>query len=307
MAFTGRTLIGDNVVVPVLVDAVSAAFPNNPSVFVRSGAMIQDLSFPPQYKGVKQVEVPTFARMPEAVEVEDGTPVEPNKLTSSGEYADVREFAIAFSLTDRSRSSQLGTYEEGGRQCMISIAEKVDSRALTQVRAASWLSDYTVDVFSASTPVNFTSDTYIAARQKLGDVGWNEAPVMVAIHSDVMATMTRVRNASGTYDLVEEGPPGPDGMPMWLKLKPWGTAILVSDKLDKTLSGGKHKYESFVIWRDSIAVWLEASPSSEQERIAKVAADSIYMRQFGIVHPYARRPGKKTPGIVRCYTNAVTV
>jgi hypothetical protein len=304
---TGRTLIGDNVVVPVLVDAVSAAFPNNPSVFVRSGAMIQDLSFPPAYKGVKQVEVPTFARMPEAVEVEDGQPVEPNKLTSSGEFADVREFAIAFSLTDRARSSQLGTYEEGGRQCMISIAEKVDSRALTQVRAASWLSDYTVDVFSSTTPVNFTSDTYIAARAKLGDVGWNEAPVMVAIHSDVMATMTRVRNASGTYDLVEEGPPGPDGMPMWLKLKPWGTAILVSDKLNKEASGGKYKYESFVIWRDSIAVWLEASPSSEQERIAKVAADSIYMRQFGIVHPYARRPGRKTPGIVRCYTNAVTV
>lgn len=304
---TGRTVIGDNVVVPVLVDAVSAAFKNNPSIFVQSGAMIQDLSFPAQYKGVKQVEVPTFARMPEAVEVEDGTPVEPNKLTSSGEFADVREFAIAFSLTDRSRASQLGTYEEGGRQCMISIAEKVDSRAVALVRAASWLSDYTVDVFSASTPVNFTSDSYISARQKLGDAGWNEAPVMVAIHSDVMATMTRVRNASGTYDLVEEGPPGPDGMPMWLKMKPWETIILVSDKLDKTLSGGKYKYESFVIWRDSIAAWLESSPAVEQSRKAEVAADVIHMRQFGIVHPYARRPGKKKPGVVRVYTNAVTV
>lgn len=302
---TGRTVIGDNVVVPVLSSAVSAAFVNNPSIFVRSGAMIQDLTFPVQYKSVKQVEVPTFARMPEAVEVEDGTPVVPNKLTSSGEYADVREFAIAFSLTDRSRGSSLGTYEEGGRQCMISIAEKIDGRALTQVRAASWLSDYTNDVFSATTPVNFTSDVYISSRQKLGDVGWNEAPVMVAVHSDVMASMVRVRNASGSYDLIEEGPPGPDGMPLYMKLKPWGTLILVSDKLEKTLSSGKYKYEYFVIWRDSVAAWIESGPSSEEERVANVASNSIYMRQFGIVHPYARRPGKKTPGIVRGYTNAV--
>lgn len=302
---TGRTIIGDNVVVPVLVDAVSAAYPNNPSIFVRTGAMIQELSFPVALKGAEQVKVPSFARMPEAVIVSDGQPVVPNKLTSTGENADVLEFAIAFSLTDRARGSQLGTYEEGGRQCMISIAEKIDTKALELVRAASWLSSYEIDLFSSTTPVNYTSDAYIQSRQKLADVGWNEAPVMVAVHSDVMASMVRVRNASGSYDLVEEGPPGPDGMPLYMKLKPWGCPILVSDKLSKTLDSGKYKYESFTLWRDSIVAWLEASPTSEEERVANVAANSIYMRQFGIVHPYARRPGKKTPGIVRVYTNAV--
>ena len=52
---TGRTVIGDNVVVPVLVDAVSAAYPNNPAIFVRTGAMIQELSFPAALKGAEQV------------------------------------------------------------------------------------------------------------------------------------------------------------------------------------------------------------------------------------------------------------
>jgi hypothetical protein len=117
--------------------------------------------------------------------------------------------------------------------------------------------------------------------------------------------MVKVRNASGSYDLVEEGPPGPDGMPLYMKLKPWGTPILVSDKLDKTLSGGKYKYENYTVWRGSVAAWLESGPTSEQERTGATASDTIYMRQFGAIHPYARRPGKKTPGIVRGYTNAV--
>jgi hypothetical protein len=299
---TGRTVIGDNVVVPILVDAVSAAFPNNPSIFYISGAMIQSLTFPGHYKGVKQVEVPTFARMPGAVFVEDGQPLVPNKLTSSGEFADVKEIGIAFSLTDRSRASSLGTYEEGGAQCMISIAEKVDDYMLDLIRAASWMKE--VDVFSAaigsaprykyesyiiwrsslvawleagptseqervaaaaadniymrqfgivhpyarrpgkktegivrvlSNATNFNNAAINQGRQLLGEAGWNETPAMIAVHSDVATAMADSKNASGDYDLLEAGPPGPDGRPLYMKVKPWGIPLLITDKLNKTL------------------------------------------------------------------------
>jgi len=299
---TGRTVIGDNVVVPVLVEAVSAAFLNNPSLFYQSGAMIQSLSFPTAYKGVRQVEVPTFARMGGATFVDDGQPVVPHKLTSSGEYADVKEIAIAFSLTDRSRASTLGTYEEGGMQCMISISEKIDDYMLDLVRAASWMKS--VDVFSAaigsdprykyesyiiwrsslvawleagptseqervasvaaeniymrqfgivhpyarrpgkktegivkvlSNASNFNNTAITLGRQLLGEQGWNETPAMIAVHSDVATAMANSRNASGDFDLLEAGPPGPDERPLYMTVKPWGIPLLITDKLAKTL------------------------------------------------------------------------
>jgi hypothetical protein len=299
---TGRTLIGDNVIVPILVDAVSAAFPNNPSIFVQSGAMIQSLDFPIDMIRANQIEVPTFARMGGASFVTDGQPTVPHKLTSSGEYADIKRAAIAFSLTDRARASSLGTYEESGRQCMISLAELWDDFALSLVRAVSWMKS--VDVFSAaigSTPrykyesyiiypqsmaawlqgtpdseqervasaeantvymrqygivhpyarrpakktegivkilsnaSNFNGSAINAGRQLLGEAGWNETPAMIAVHSDVATKMAESRNASGDFDLLEKGPPGPDGKPLYMLVKPWGIPLLITDKLNKTL------------------------------------------------------------------------
>jgi hypothetical protein len=299
---TGRTTIGSNVVIPILVDAVSAAFANNPSIFVQSGAMIQSMDFPMDMIRALQVEVPTFARMGGAAFVADGTPVVPNKLTSSGEYADVKEAAISFSLTDRARASTLGTYEESGRQCMISLSELWDDFALTLIRAVSWMKS--TDIFSAaigsaprykyesyiiwpqslamwlqgtpssegerlasvaadavymrqfgivhpyarrpakktegivkvlSNSSNFNGTAINLGRQLLGEAGWNEAPAMIAVHSDVVTKMAESRNASGDFDLIEKGPPGPDGRPMYFNVKPWGIPLLVTDKLTKTL------------------------------------------------------------------------
>lgn len=299
---TGRTVIGDNVVVPILVDAVSAAFANNPSIFVQSGAMIQALDFPLDLIRAAQVEVPTFARMPGASFVSDGQPTVPHKLTSSGEFADIKRAAIAFSLTDRARASQLGTYEESGRQCMISLSELWDDFALTLIRAVSWMKS--VDVFSAaigsaprykyesyiiwpqslaawlqgspdsedervaaveanviylrqygivhpyarrpakktegivkvlSNASNFNGTAINLGRQLLGEAGWNEAPAMICVHSDVVTKMAESRNAAGDFDLIEKGPPGPDGRPMYFNVKPWGIPLLVTDKLAKTL------------------------------------------------------------------------
>ena len=299
---TGRTRIGDNVVVPILVDAVSAAFALNPSIFIASGAMIQALDFPMDLIRAKQVEVPTFARMPEAEFVEDGQPITPNRLTSSGEFADIKRARISFSLTDRSRASTLGTYEESGRQCMISLSTKWDDFALSLIRDVSWMKS--VDVFSAaigsaprykyesyiiwpqalaawlqgtpdseqervasvesdtvyigqygivhpyarrpakktegivkvlSNDSNFNGTAINRGRQKLGEAGWNEAPAMIAVHSDVVTRMAESRNASGDFDLIEKGPPGPNGQPMYFNVKPWGIPLLVTDKLTKTL------------------------------------------------------------------------
>jgi hypothetical protein len=299
---TGRTTIGDNVVVPILVNAVSAAFANNPSIFVQSGAMIQALDFPLDLIRAAQVEVPTFARMPGASFVADGQPTTPHKLTSSGEFADIKRAAIAFSLTDRARASQLGTYEESGRQCMISLSELWDDFALSLIRAASWMKS--VDVFSAaigsaprykyesyiiwpqslaawlqgspdsedervaaveanvvylrqygivhpyarrpakktegivkvlSNASNFNGTAINLGRQLLGEAGWNEAPAMICVHSDVVTKMAESRNAAGDFDLIEKGPLGPDGRPMYFNVKPWGIPLLVTDKLTKTL------------------------------------------------------------------------
>lgn len=303
MAGTGRTVIGDNVVVPILVDAASAAYLSNPSIFYRSGAMIIDRGFPAALRGAKQVKVPSFGKIPKATFVTDGQPPDEHKLTSSGEDADVLEAAIAFSLTDRAGASPLGTYEEAGMQLMISIAEAVDDKMLELVRAAAWLKEY--DAFSAavgSTPryayesyviyansmvawmeaqprseqervamaaanriifrqsgvyhpyerrpgkktegivkvrsnaTNFNHSTINRARQKLGEAGWNESPVMLAVHSDVMTAMVESRDASGNLDLVAAGPLGPDGItPQYMVMKPWNIPILVTDKLNKTL------------------------------------------------------------------------
>jgi hypothetical protein len=299
---TGRTVIGDNIVVPILVDAVSAAYLNNPSIFVQSGAMIQALDFPLDMIRAKQVEVPTFARMGGAEFVEDGQPTTPHKLTSSGEFADIKRARIAFSLTDRARASTLGTYEESGKQCMLSLVEKWDDFALSLIRAVSWMKS--VDVFSAaigsaprykyesyiiwpqslaawlqgtpdseqervasveantvyigqygivhpyarrpakktegivkvlSNASNFNGSAINAGRQLLGEAGWNEAPAMICVHSDVVTKMAESRNASGDFDLIEKGPPGPDGRPLYFNVKPWGIPLLVTDKLTKTL------------------------------------------------------------------------
>jgi hypothetical protein len=299
---TGRTVIGDNIVVPILVDAVSAAYALNPSIFVKSGAMIQSLDFPLDMIRAKQVEVPTFARMPAAKFVADGEPTTSHKLTSSGEFADIKRAAIAFSLTDRARASELGTYEESGKQCMISLSELWYDFALDLVRAASWMKS--VDVFSAaigsaprykyesyiiwpqslaawlqgspdsedervpsveantvyirqygivhpyarrpakktegivkvlSNVSNFNGTAINLGRQLLGEAGWNEAPAMICVHSDVVTKMAESRNASGEFDLIEKGPPGPDGRPIYFNVKPWGIPLLVTDKLAKTL------------------------------------------------------------------------
>jgi len=58
---------------------------------------------------------------------------------------------------------------------------------------------------------------------------------MIAVHSDVVTKMAESRNASGDFDLIEKGPPGPDGRPMYFNVKPWGIPLLVTDKLTKTL------------------------------------------------------------------------
>ncbi len=240
--------------------------------------------------------------MPAAKFVADGEPTVPNKLTSSGEFADIKRARIAFSLTDRARASSLGTYEESGKQCMISLSELWDDFALDLVRAASWMKS--IDVFSAaigtaprykyesyiiwpnslaawlqgtpdseqervasveantvyigqygivhpyarrpakktegivkvlSNSANFNGPTINLGRQLLGEAGWNEAPAMIAVHSDVVTKMAESRNSSGDFDLIEKGPPGPDGRPMYFSVKPWGIPLLVTDKLTKTL------------------------------------------------------------------------
>lgn len=220
MAGTGRTTIEDNVVVPVLVEAASAAYPYNPSIFYRSRAMIVDRAFPPALKGAKRVEVPSFGKIPKArITAADGTPVEVHRLESTGEEAEVLEASIAFSLTDRSGASPLGTYEEAGMQLMISIAEAVDDKMLDLVRAATWLKEF--DAFSAT-------------------IG----------------------------------------------------------------SAPRYAYESYVIYAGSMVAWMEANPTSETERVALVAANNLIFRQFGVYHPYKRRPGKKTEGIVKVRSNA---
>lgn len=299
---TGVTVIGDTIVVPVLVDAVSAAYERNPSIFVNSGAVLQMLELPLDVETNESIKVPYFNRMPRAAKVADGEAVTKNKVTMSSESGTVYEYAIGAAQTARSQIGKM-TYAEAGEQCMLSIAEAWDDELLTEALGIE--DDYKLDVWSNGSPVNLGHELYLDGVSVLGDEGVNQWPVVLAVHSDVAKTMLRQKDATGRHDLVVGEKNEATGQTQ-LYLNPWRTPIVVSDKMPVVDPGGgqKKKYTSLQLWVDSMVIWGERRPRVKTDSDIWTDADGFVMRQKAVIHRYRRRPKRKKPGIVKLIHNA---
>ena len=299
---TGVTVIGDTIVVPVLVDGVSAAYKFNPSVFVRSGAALQMLDLPLDVEINESIKVPYYGRMPRAAKVQDGQPVTQNRLVMTSESGTVHEYGIGAAQTAR---SQIGkkTYEEASMQCMESIAEAWDDELLTEALGIE--DDYKLDVWSNGAPVNLGHELYLDGVSVLGDEGINQWPVLLAVHSDVAKTMLRQKDASGKHDLVVGEKNEATGLTQ-LYLNPWRTPIIVSDKMPVVDpgSGQKKKYTSLQLWVDAMAIYGERRPRVATASDIWTDTDGFVMRQKAVIHRYRRRPMRKKPGIVKLIHNA---
>ncbi len=300
MALKGNTVITGQVVVPILVDAVSAAYENNPSIFVGTQGALVEMTLPPDAAASLEVEVPYFMRFGKAERVIDGKPITPQQLTSTGEKSPVEEYGIGAKISDWSRGGRVPTYEEAGQQIMLATMEAADDRALD----VAVLSPVKIDEYSNTQPRNLDYDLLAEGRTELGDEGVNESPVVLAVHTMTLRTMLMDKDAIGRPRLIESSI-GADGRPM-MRVRDLGIPIITSDKLAVAAqtAGQKTLYRSLLVYRDAIAFWGEARPRIEQARDIWVATSDLVSRHKFVVHRYIRRPRRKKPGVVVIEHNA---
>lgn len=176
----------------------------------------------------KNVNIPYFGSVGVMVDNADGSTVTPQKLGQSQEQAVVQRGSIALELTRWADKGAVGTdvYDEWAQQAVES-AELYMDRVIMKA-AVSGNQQLIHSVYDAATPRNFSDLVLIDALKRWGDRGGLERVAGVAVHSDTMVDLLKMRDANGnTNSILDVSGPYP---------KLLGRPIIVSDAIQPDIT-----------------------------------------------------------------------
>ncbi len=292
----------------VLAQLVSAGFANVP-IFFGSGVVAPDFTMPygPEYLGLS-VNIPYTTTPNQWSTLSDATALTPISFaignaagnSTTPETETVLRSGIALDMTTWVRTNPLDPYGEARKQMLLGWAQAMESQLITKATASSGWSSYSLDISSSADPL-LNHDAIVSGVQLMGSEGFNDQPVMLAVHSHVFATMYNRKNAIGVPWLVSNpGEVTPTGAKIY-RLEPFGTPIYVSDLMQVNTGAGPNgvnTYVSAVCRRNSLALYMNPNLSARSVQAPLTDSQIDALNCYYCAHRYKRLQNRNGPGIV---------
>lgn len=298
MAQTGTTTKSGLFIPEILADAVEVGFAGLNCLYGTS-AVVFNTTLPAGPDDVGDtVKVPYFDLIGDMDDVDtDGGELSPAKLTSSADTATIHHSGKGVEFTRWSKMNPTDPYAEGARQISLSTQRRADKAMIDVAKDTTGWTAYTSDLFSATVPKKLDYDQIVTGMGLLGDEGMGEMPALIAVHSKVMGDLRLAKDADGNPRLVKTAV---GALPY---LDTLGIPIMTSDKLTATASSGVNKYQTLLIWPQSLVFWMNGSPLMMTEQNARKPSDSTFVHIYWVAHRYRNRRQKSKPGVVHLFHN----
>lgn len=233
----------------ILAEAVSAELAGRP-VLYGSPAVVTNTSLPGDKRGGDTVTVPYFGTMGELEDVAEGQALTLRTLSMSSETAQVQRSGMAFSITKWAElaAQYADPYAEAAKQVANSVQRRF-VKALIDVAKAPGASLAVHDVYNAGTPVNFSWDVVVDAKQD----NWGDEQddlALMASHSKVKGDLYKAKDTTGRTLYVDPATPGQLGMFC-------GMPITWSDRIAPS-SDTPPKYSTLLLKERSLVLWMGA-------------------------------------------------
>lgn len=287
MAFTKRS---DLVIPQLLVEAIQAEFAGKILLYGTNAAVVSN-TLPGDKKGGDVVTVPYFGSMGEAELLNEGDALTPEGLTESTETAAVKRAGKAFETTEWARmAANADPYTEAARQFGVLMRRLFDQQLITAA-TASLPSTYINDV----TAVPATTLNYDIVADSTGLWGDQQENIeLLAVHSKVYRDLLKLKDTTGR-NLLQLPTQGND------PARIYGIPVIPSDRCN-VIAGSPNKYESMIIKRDALALWMRESPTVKTGEDILADSDIIAIHTYFAVYRYLRVRGSTKPGIVKIVT-----
>lgn len=287
MAFTKRS---DLVIPEILVEAIQGEFAGKILLYGTNAAVVSN-TLPGDKKGGDTVSVPYFGTLGEAEILSEGDALTPEGLTESKEFATVVRGGKAFETTDWARmAANADPYVEAARQFGV-IMRRLFDQQLINAATASLPSAYINDL--TGTPGTLIS--YDAVADTTGLWGDQQENIeLIAVHSKVYRDLLKLKDTTGR-NLLQMPTQGND------PARIYGIPVIVSDKC-KVIAGTPNKYETLLIKRDALALWMAESPKVKTGEDILADSSIIAVHTYFATYRYLRVRGSTRPGVLKMIT-----
>lgn len=291
MGFTKRS---DLVIPQLLVEAIQGEFAMKKLLY-GSGAVVSSNTLPGDKRGGDTVTVPYFGTLGEADDIlNEGDALTPEGINQTVETATVKHSGKAFETTEWARMAAAGDpYTEAARQLRIVMERRFD-KALIDEATAALPGTYVNDV--TGTPgQQLTYDVVADSTGLWGDQ--QEDIVLMGVHSKVYRDLLKLKDSTGR-NLLTMPSYGPDGF------KPasiYGVPVIVSDKC-KVITGTVNKYESLLLKRDALALWMAEAPKVKTGDDILADTNLVATHFYFASYRYKRVRGSTHPGVIKIVT-----
>lgn len=287
MGFTKRS---DLVIPELLVEAIQGEFAGKILLYGTNAAVVSN-TLPGNKRGGDTVSVPYFGTLGEAELLNEGEALTPEGLTETKEQATVQRGGKAFETTEWARmAANADPYEEAARQFGV-IMRRLFDQQLIAAATASLPSAFINDV--TGTPGQLLNYDVVADTTGLwGDQ--QENIELIAVHSKVYRDLLKLKDTTGR-NLLQLPTEGNE------PARIYGIPVVVSDRC-KVIAGSPNKYESLIIKRDALALWMAESPRVKTGEDILADSDIVAVHMYFACYRYLRVRGSTYPGVLKTVT-----
>lgn len=287
MGFTKRS---DLIIPELLVEAIQGEFAGKILLYGTNAAVVSN-TLPGNKRGGDTVSVPYFGTLGEAEILNDGEALTPEGITETKEQAVVQRGGKAFETTEWARmAANADPYEEAARQFGVIMRRLFDSQ-LIAAATASLPSAYINDV--TGTPGQLLNYDIVADTTGLwGDQ--QENIELIACHSKVYRDLLKLKDTTGR-NLLQLPTQGNE------PARIYGIPVVVSDRC-KVIAGSPNKYESLIIKRDALALWMAETPRVKTGEDILADSDIVAIHTYFATYRYLRVRGSTYPGVLKVVT-----
>lgn len=287
MGFTKRS---DIVIPELLIEAIQGEFAGKILLYGTNAAVVSN-TLPGNKKGGDTVSVPYFGTLGEAELLNEGEALTPEGLTETKEQATVQRGGKAFETTEWARmAANADPYEEAARQFGVIMRRLFDSQ-LIAAATASLPSAFINDV--TGTPgVTLNYDVVADTTGLWGDQ--QENIELIGVHSKVYRDLLKLKDTTGR-NLLQLPTQGNE------PARIYGIPVVPSDRC-KVIAGSPNKYESLIIKRDALALWMQESPRVKVGEDILADSDIVAIHTYFATYRYLRVRGSTYPGVLKVVT-----
>lgn len=264
------TKIADIIDPEVLADQISAKFPDK-LVLGNSDLVEVDSTFPLGSPGTK-FKIPFWKRVATFSDLNEGTAMTTNKISTGAEHAVVVRGGVAFEVTDpASLVSKADPMGEISDQIARRAAEYIDEKLVVQLENTP--NSFQQDVTQVDSKQTLTPNAIITAvTSTLGD---NFAALLggggvVILHSKVYGDLLKEGAIQNQYQS------GMDVLRSGLIPTLLGMPVFISDRVTLgSASGGGTSYQTYVVGRGALALFYQRQVMVEFDRDILKKSDII--------------------------------